>query len=149
MEIEPENYDAVLDVNLRGTLYMSQALIPHLRERKAGAIVNMSSVSAQRGGGVFGGAHYSAAKAAILGYTKACARELAPEGIRVNAVSPGLIDTEIHAAAGDPERARRLGSTTPLGREGSAAEVAEAIYWLMSDASSYAAGANIDVTGGR
>lgn len=80
MEITPHNYDAVLDVNLRGTLYMSQAVIPHMRSRGQGSIVNMSSVSAQRGGGIFGGPHYSAAKAGILGLTKAMARELAPAG---------------------------------------------------------------------
>jgi len=97
MGIAPENYDAVLDVNLRGTLYLSQALIPHMRSRKTGSIVNMSSVSAQRGGGIFGGPHYSAAKAGILGLTKAMARELAPDGVRANAICPGFIDTDITA----------------------------------------------------
>ena len=81
MDIQPENYEAVLDVNLRGTLYMSQALIPHFRGRKTGSVVNLSSVSAQRGGGIFGGPHYSAAKAGILGLTKAMARECAPDKI--------------------------------------------------------------------
>ncbi len=76
MDIMPENYDAVLDVNLRGTLYMTQALIPHMRGRQTGSIVNISSVSAQRGGGIFGGPHHlSAAKAGILGLTKASARD--------------------------------------------------------------------------
>ncbi len=82
MEIGAANYDAVTDVNLRGTLYMSQAVIPTMREQKAGSIVNMSSVSAQRGGGIFGGPHYSAAKAGVLGLTKAMARELAPDNVR-------------------------------------------------------------------
>lgn len=79
MEIESENYDAVTDVNLRGTLYMSQAVIPTMRAQKSGSIVNLSSVSAQRGGGIFGGPHYAAAKAGVLGLTKAMARELAPD----------------------------------------------------------------------
>ena len=78
MDIEPENYDAVTDVSLRGTLYMSQAVIPHMRSRKSGSIVCVSSVSAQRGGGIFGGPHYSAAKAGVLGLAKAMGRELGP-----------------------------------------------------------------------
>ena len=97
MDIAPENYDAVTDVNLRGTLYMTQALIPHWRARQTGSVVNMSSVSAQRGGGIFGGPHYSAAKAGVLGLTKAMARELAPDGVRVNAICPGFIATDITA----------------------------------------------------
>ena len=85
----------VLDVNLRGVLYLSQALVPPMRERKQGSIACMSSVSAQRGGGIFGGPHYSAAKAGVLGLAKAMARELGPDGIRVNCVTPGLIQTDI------------------------------------------------------
>jgi NAD(P)-dependent dehydrogenase (short-subunit alcohol dehydrogenase family) len=102
LEIEPRNYDAVLDVNLRGTLYMSQAAIPALKARGGGSIVNISSVSAQRGGGIFGGPHYSAAKAGILGLTKAMAREFAPDQIRVNAVCPGFIATDITAGMMTP-----------------------------------------------
>ena len=95
MDIEPENYDAVLDVNLRGTLYMSQAAIPQMRKQRSGSIVCMSSVSAQRGGGIFGGPHYSAAKGGVLGLAKAMARELGPDNIRVNSITPGLIQTDI------------------------------------------------------
>ena len=108
MDIAPKNYDAVLDVNLRGTLYMSQAVIPGMRARRSGSIVNISSVSAQRGGGIFGGPHYSAAKAGVLGLTKAMARELAPDGVRVNAVCPGFIATDI--TAGD-RKSTRLNSS--------------------------------------
>jgi NAD(P)-dependent dehydrogenase (short-subunit alcohol dehydrogenase family) len=99
MDIAPENYDAVLDVNLRGTLYMSQAVIPHMREQRSGSIVCMSSVSAQRGGGIFGGPHYSAAKAGVLGLAKAMARELGSDGIRVNSITPGLIRPTSPAAS--------------------------------------------------
>src|SRR6185295_9181262 len=80
-----------------GVLYLSQAFVPHMRERKRGSIACMSSVSAQRGGGVFGGPHYSAAKAAVLGLAKAMAREFGPDGIRVNCLTPGLIQTDITA----------------------------------------------------
>src|SRR5262249_59395059 len=86
MEIEEKNDDASLDVNLRGTLYMSQAAIPHMRKQRSGSIVCMSSVSAQRGGGIFGGPHYSAAKGGVLGLAKAMARELGPDGVRVNSI---------------------------------------------------------------
>jgi NAD(P)-dependent dehydrogenase (short-subunit alcohol dehydrogenase family) len=95
MDIGPTNFDAVIDVNLRGTLYMSQAVIPQMREQKSGSIVCMSSVSAQRGGGIFGGPHYSAAKAGVLGLARAMARELGPDNIRVNSITPGLIQTDI------------------------------------------------------
>jgi NAD(P)-dependent dehydrogenase (short-subunit alcohol dehydrogenase family) len=148
MEIAPENYDAVLDVNLRGTLYMSQALIPHMRSRKQGSIVNMSSVSAQRGGGVFGGPHYSAAKAGILGLTKAMARELAPDNIRANAICPGLINTDITAGKLTGEVLEGVLSTIPMGRQGEAKEVAGCALFLASDLSSYVTGSEVDVNGG-
>src|SRR5207249_12134187 len=95
MDFKPKNYDAVLDVNLRGTLYMSQAVVPQMRQQRSGSIVCMSSVSAQRGGGIFGGPHYSAAKAGVLGLGKAMARELGPDNVRVNSITPGLIRTDI------------------------------------------------------
>ncbi len=98
LAIDPDDYDAVLDVSLRGTLHMSQAVIPQMQKQRTGSIVCMSSVSAQRGGGIFGGPHYSAAKAGVLGLAKAMAREFGPDGIRVNAIAPGLIQTDITAA---------------------------------------------------
>lgn len=148
MEIAPENYDAVLDVNLRGTLYMSQALIPHMREHARGSIVNMSSVSAQRGGGIFGGPHYSAAKAGILGLTKAMARELAPAGIRANAICPGFIDTDITAGKLTPEMRQSVLDGIPMGRAGTAADVAGCALFLASDLSAYVTGSEVDVNGG-
>ena len=102
-DISPENWQRVVDVNMTGVLYLSQAFIPHMRERKQGAIACMSSVSAQRGGGIFGGPHYSAAKAGVLGLAKAMARELGPDGIRVNSVTPGLIQTDITGGKLTPE----------------------------------------------
>ena len=148
MEIGPDDYDAVLDANLRGTLNMSQAAIPHMRGRGAGSVVNMSSVSAQRGGGVFGGPHYSAAKAGILGLTRAMARELAPDGIRVNAVCPGFIDTDITAGRLTDEMRERIRSAIPMGRVGAASDVAGCALFLACDLSAYVTGSEVDVNGG-
>ena len=148
MEIAAENYDAVLDVNLRGTLYMSQAVIPAMRGRKSGAIVNLSSVSAQRGGGIFGGPHYSAAKAGILGLTKAMARELAPDNVRVNAICPGFIDTDITAGKLTEEMNTRIRADIPMGRVGTASDVAGCALFLASDLSAYCTGTEVDVNGG-
>jgi NAD(P)-dependent dehydrogenase (short-subunit alcohol dehydrogenase family) len=150
MDIRRESYDAVLDVNLLGTLNMTQALVPHMRHRKSGSIINMASVSAQRGGGIFGGPHYSAAKGGILGLTKAAARELAPDGVRVNAICPSLIDTDIvHSAPGwTREREAEVMKSIPMGRAGKASEVAGCCLFLASDLSSYVTGSEIDVNGG-
>ena len=148
MEVGPENYDAVTDVNLRGTLYMSQAVIPGMRGQGSGAIVCMSSVSAQRGGGIFGGPHYSAAKGGVLGLAKAMARELGPDGIRVNAVTPGLIQTDITGGKLTPELKVEIAKGIPLGRLGVADDVAKACLFLASDLSAYITGAVIDVNGG-
>ena len=148
MEIAPENYDAVLDVNLRGTLYMSQAVIPHMRDRGTGSIINISSVSAQRGGGIFGGPHYSAAKAGILGLTKAMARELAPSGVRANAVCPGFIATDITGGALTPGMMTQILDGIPMGRAGEASDVAGCCLFLASDLSAYVTGSEVDVNGG-
>lgn len=148
MEIAPENYDAVLDVNLRGTLYMSQAVIPGMRARQAGSIVNLSSVSAQRGGGIFGGPHYSAAKAGILGLTKAMARELAPDNVRVNAICPGFIATDITAGKLTPEMRAAVLAGIPMGRAGEAGDVAGCALFLASELAAYCTGTEVDVNGG-
>jgi len=148
LDIGPRDYDAVLDVNLRGTLQMSQALIPHFRRQRSGAIVCISSVSAQRGGGIFGGPHYSAAKAGILGLAKAMARELGPDGIRVNSITPGLIATDITQGKLGPDMTAKIIEGIPLGRLGAADDVAKACLFLASDLSSYVTGAVIDVNGG-
>lgn len=148
MEIGPENWDRVIDVNLSGVLYLSQAFIPHMRARKQGAIACMSSVSAQRGGGIFGGPHYSAAKAGVLGLAKAMARELGPDGIRVNCVTPGLIQTDITGGKLTPEMKDEIRKGIPLNRLGEAIDVARIYLFLASDLSSYVTGAVIDVNGG-
>lgn len=148
MEIGPDNYDAVTDVNLRGTLYMSQAVIPAMRAQQSGSIINMSSVSAQRGGGIFGGPHYSAAKAGVLGLTKAMARELAPNNVRANAICPGFIATDITAGKLTDEMRAQVLAGIPLGRAGTAEDVAGCALFLASDLSAYCTGTEVDVNGG-
>ncbi|MFV0333284.1 MAG: SDR family NAD(P)-dependent oxidoreductase [Tropicimonas sp.] len=148
MEIGPENYEAVTDVSLRGTLYCSQALIPQFRAQKSGSIVNLSSVSAQRGGGIFGGPHYSAAKAGVLGLSKAMARELAPDNVRVNAICPGFIATDITAGKLTPQMREQVLAGIPMGRAGEASDVAGCALFLASDLSAYCTGTEVDVNGG-
>lgn len=148
MQVDDATYDRVFDINMRGTLYMTQAVVPQMRVQKSGSIVNMSSVSAQRGGGVFGGSHYSAAKAAVLGYTKACARELGPDNVRVNAVCPSFIDTDITGGALTPEQLRAIVASVPMGRPGHAHEVAGCCLFLASELASYVTGSELDIHGG-
>jgi len=148
LEITPSDWERIQDVNLKGVLLLSQAVIPHMRRRKAGSIACMSSVSAQRGGGIFGGPHYSAAKAGVLGLAKAMAREFGPDGIRVNCVTPGLIGTDITAGKLTDEMKAKILEGIPLGRLGEANDVAGIYTFLASDLSAYVTGAVIDVNGG-
>ncbi|MCL4746039.1 MAG: SDR family oxidoreductase [Burkholderiaceae bacterium] len=148
MEIKPADYDLMMDVTLRGTLYMCQAVIPQMRERRAGSIVNIGSVAAQRGGGIFGGTHYTAAKGGVIALTKALARELAPDQIRVNVVCPSLVPTDIHGGAITAERRLQLISGIPLGRLGTTQDVAGACLFLASDLAAYVTGIELDVNGG-
>jgi NAD(P)-dependent dehydrogenase (short-subunit alcohol dehydrogenase family) len=148
MDISPDNWAKVLAVNLDGVFNLSQAFVPHMRERRRGSIVCMSSVSAQRGGGIFGGPHYSAAKAGVLGLAKAMARELGPDGIRVNCVTPGLIQTDITGDKLTDEMRTEIKKGIPLNRLGEASDVAGAYLFLASDLSAYITGAVIDVNGG-
>jgi NAD(P)-dependent dehydrogenase (short-subunit alcohol dehydrogenase family) len=148
LEITGADYDRILDVNLRGTLYMSQAALPAMRKQQSGSIVCISSVSAQRGGGIFGGPHYSAAKAGVLGLARAMAREFGIEGIRVNCITPGLIETDITQGKLTPEKKREIAETIPLARLGAASDVAGACVFLASDLSAYCTGITLDVNGG-
>jgi NAD(P)-dependent dehydrogenase (short-subunit alcohol dehydrogenase family) len=148
MEIDDASWDRVIDINLKGVLSLSQAFIPHMRARRRGSIACMSSVSAQRGGGIFGGPHYSAAKAGVLGLAKAMARELGPDGIRVNCVTPGLIQTDITGGKLTDELKAEIVKGIPLARLGDAADVAGIYLFLASDLSAYVTGAVIDVNGG-
>ena len=148
MEIDDASWDRIMDVNLRGVLHLSQAVIPHMRQRRRGSIACMSSVSAQRGGGIFGGPHYSAAKAGVLGLAKAMAREPGPDGIRVNCVTPGLIQTDITGGKLTDEMCADIILGIPLGRLGTAEDVAGVYLFLASDLAAYVTGAVIDVNGG-
>lgn len=141
----------VLAVNLTGTILCAREAVRRMSTRRGGAggaIVNLSSLAARIGGGGEW-VHYAATKGAVESFTVGLAREVAGEGIRVNAVAPGLIETDIHALAGVPDRPEKLGPTVPIGRCGSADEVAEAICWLLSPAASYVAGTIVEVGGGR
>jgi NAD(P)-dependent dehydrogenase (short-subunit alcohol dehydrogenase family) len=146
-----ETLAQVLAVNVAGTLLCSREAIRRMSPRNGGsggAIVNVSSIAA-RLGGAGEWVHYAASKGAVNSLTVGLAREVAAEGIRVNAVAPGLIGTEIHAAGGDPDRLRRLGPSIPLQRAGTALEVAEGILWLLSPAASYTTGTILEIGGGR
>ncbi len=147
-DITQADYDAVLDVSLRGTLNMSQAVIPAMQKQQQGSIVCISSVSAQRGGGIVGGPHYSAAKAGILGLARAMARELGSDAIRVNCVTPGLIDTDITKGKLNDEQKAEFAQIVPLGRLGAAKDIAGACVFLASDLSAYCTGITLDVNGG-
>lgn len=146
-----ERMRRVIDTNVIGTLLTAREAARRLARSRGGpggAIVIVSSMAARLGApGEY--VDYAASKGALDTLTVGLARELAAEGIRVNAVRPGLIDTDIHASGGAPDRAARLGATTPLGRPGTATETAEAIFWLLSEAASYTTGSILDVSGGR
>lgn len=141
----------ILAVNVTGSFLCAREAIRRMSTAhggKGGAIVNLSSVAA-RLGAPDEYVDYAATKGAIDTFTLGLAKEVADEGIRVNAVRPGIIYTDIHASGGEPERVDRLKDTVPMRRGGQAEEVAQAILWLLSDAASYTTGTCIDVTGGR
>lgn len=148
LDIKRNDYDRILDVSLRGTLIMSQAVIPSMKANGGGSIVCLSSVSAQRGGGIFGGPHYSAAKAGVLGLGKAMAREFGADNIRVNSLTPGLIQTDITGGLMNDDRRHDILAGIPLGRLGKAQDVANAALFLASDLSAYLTGVTLDVNGG-
>ena len=148
VEMPEEFFHQVMDVNVLTTFLCSQAVAPGMITRKSGAIVNLTSLAAHNGGGP-GASVYAAAKAAVLTLTKAWAKELAPHGIRVNAVSPGLIGgTPFHTTFTRPEVFEATVKTIPLGRAGTPEDVARVIAFLASDEASYLAGETIEINGG-
>jgi len=150
-DITPDALDAVLAINVRGCFIALRLAIARMatdRGGSGGAVVNVSSRASEIGG-ANEWVHYAASKGAVDSFTIGAAKELAPRGIRVNAVNPGLIDTAIHAKAGMADRIERFRSVIPMGRAGSADEVARVILWLLSDEASYVTGALVPVGGGR
>ncbi len=139
-------WDEVLDVNLNGSFLCSKAVLPIMKANNFGRIVNMSS-SAGRSVSTLGGVHYTAAKAGVLGLTRGMAKEVAPSGITVNAICPGLIDTEMARENCSPEQLRAYEESFPIPRLGTPDEVAQLIVFLATDAA-YITGASIDINGG-
>ena len=147
LDVTDAEWDRILEVNVRGSYLMTKRLAPGMAERGFGRIVNVSSVAAERGGGVFGGVAYSTAKAALLGFSRALARELGPSNVTVNAVAPGLVDTDITAELA-PERERAVIDDLPMRRKGTVDDVADVIAFLCRPESSYVTGSTYDINGG-
>jgi 3-oxoacyl-[acyl-carrier protein] reductase len=146
-EMSDELFHTIMDVNLTSTFWMCRAALRHMLPKGSGSIVNMSSAAAFAGGG--GGAVvYATSKAAIVGFTRALAKEVGPKGIRVNAVAPGQIGTQFHDRFSTPEGRANTVKTIPLGREGTAEEVAHAVAFLASPAASFVNGEISGVNGG-
>jgi 3-oxoacyl-[acyl-carrier protein] reductase len=149
VELEPGEWAAVLRSHVKSVFTTCRLLAPGMVERGSGSIVNIASVAGKRGGGFLGTTAYAGAKAAVNGLTKALARELAPHGVRVNSVNPGLTDTaRLDALRRDPDVWRRSVGSVPLGRVAEPAEVASVVLYLLSDASSYVTGETLNVDGG-
>ncbi|HEY5405400.1 MAG TPA: 3-oxoacyl-ACP reductase family protein [Pyrinomonadaceae bacterium] len=147
LEMSEERWDQVVDLNLKSAFLCCKAVASLMMERKTGAIINLSSI-AGRNGGALGSLHYSSAKGGLISFTKGLAKELAPFGIRVNAVSPGVIDTPYHEQFSSPEMMKNYVNAIPLGRVGNSDDVAKVIAFLASDAASYLVGETIEVNGG-
>jgi 2-hydroxycyclohexanecarboxyl-CoA dehydrogenase len=148
LEISSGEWENVFDVNVKAQFLLTRALLPGMLERRHGRVVVISSAAGQRGGGYFGGVHYSASKAALLGFTKALAREHSAAGVTFNAVAPGAIDTDITAGHLTDDRRRTIESATPVGRLGKAEEVASLVAFLCHDDSGFITGATYDINGG-
>ncbi len=148
LEVDDAEWEKVFAVNVRGAYNITRRVAPGMAERGFGRIVFLSSVSAERGGGVFGGVAYSAAKAGQLGFARALARELGPNGVTVNSVAPGLIDTDITGGALEGERKEALLAGIPVGRNGRTADVADLITYLCRPETGYITGATYDINGG-
>jgi 3-oxoacyl-[acyl-carrier protein] reductase len=142
-----EVWDQVMNLNAKSLWFVTKAVVPHMLERSEGVIINVSSIAARNGGGP-GATIYSAAKAAVSAITKGWAKEFAPKGIRVNAVSPGTVDNYFHEKHSTPEMLKTMVVATPVGRLGTNEEVADTILFLCSNASRYIHGQTIEINGG-
>ncbi len=150
-EMSLARWQRMFAINVQGTFLCTREALKRMSTKHGGtggAIVNLSSAAARLGSpGQY--VDYAAAKAAIDTFTLGVAREVATEGVRVNAVRPGIIDTDIHASGGQPDRVQRMAPQVPMQRAGTAQEVAQAVMWLLSDQASYTTGSLVDVAGGR
>lgn len=148
LEVTEEKWDNIMNLNLKSAMLCSQAVVPSMMERKRGAIINVVSIAGRNGGGPGAGA-YAAAKGGLITFTKSLAKEMAPFGVRVNAISPGVIDTPFHEVFSTPEMIKSFVAGIPMGRTGKSMECATVIAFLASDASSYVAGETVEVNGGQ
>jgi 3-oxoacyl-[acyl-carrier protein] reductase len=148
LDVNEERWDEIMDLNLKSAVLCSQAVAGSMIERKRGSIINIVSIAGRNGGGPGAGA-YATAKGGLITFTKSLAKELAPHGVRVNGVSPGVIDTPFHEAFSTPEMIRNFVTGIPLGRVGTSMECAHVIAFLASDAASYVVGETIEVNGGQ
>ena len=147
-EMTPEVWDDIYALNVRSVPLVSREVVPSMIERKRGSIINVGSVAGHHGGGPGAGA-YGSAKAAVMAYTKSMAKELAPAGIRVNGVAPGVIDTPFHETFSTPEMMRNFANMIPLGRVGTSEECATVIAFLASPAAAFLVGEMIEINGGQ
>jgi 3-oxoacyl-[acyl-carrier protein] reductase len=147
-QVSEDAWNDIYALNVRSVMLVSQAVVPGMVARGRGAIVNVGSIAGHNGGGPGAGA-YASAKAAVMAYTKSMARELAPKGVRVNGVAPGVIDTPFHEVFSTPEMLKSFVAGIPLGRLGTSAECASAIAFLASPAASYIVGEMIEINGGQ
>lgn len=148
LEITRPEWERMFEVNVTGTYLVTRRALPGMLQRGYGRVVTISSVAGERGGGLFGGAHYAASKAAVLGLTRALAREVGQRGVVVNAVAPGLVDTDIVGDLLGTERGRQIVADTPVGRGGRPADVAATAVFLAGESAGYITGATVDVNGG-
>jgi NAD(P)-dependent dehydrogenase (short-subunit alcohol dehydrogenase family) len=148
LDVTTAEWDRVFNVNMRGTYFVTRRVVPAMIAAGVGRIVSVSSISAQRGGGTYSKVPYSASKAAVIGFTRALAREMGPHGITVNAVAPGPIDTDIMGGTLTDERKAQMSADIPLGRVGTADEVAALLTFLMGEDAGYITAATYDINGG-
>jgi 3-oxoacyl-[acyl-carrier protein] reductase len=148
LELTEARWDEILNLNLKSAMLCSQAVAASMIERKSGAIINVVSIAGRNGGGLGAGA-YAAAKGGLIAFTKSLAKELPPHGVRVNSVSPGVIDTPFHQRFSTPAMLRKFVEGTPLGRLGAPMECVTVIAFLASPAASYVVGETVEVNGGQ